>query len=88
MVKVKADKTDLQMGTNFKHSNRWKQHLKEKGNITWHSASEEGAVGDLGWDQKWRENVKPIITKYALKDIFNLNEMALLSMHNQREFQR
>jgi len=52
MVKVKADKTDLQMGTNFKHSNRWKQHLKEKGNITWHSASEEGAVGDLGWDQK------------------------------------
>jgi CTP-dependent riboflavin kinase len=87
MVKVKADETALKMGINFKRSNRWMQHLKEKGNITWHSVS-EGAVADLGWAQKRQENVKPFVTKYALKDIFNLNEMALFSMHNQREFQR
>lgn len=33
MVKVKADETVLKMGMNFKCSNRWTQHLKERGNI-------------------------------------------------------
>jgi transposase len=77
MVKVKADEIALKIGVNFKHSNRWMQRLKERGNITWHSASEEGAASELGWAEKQQENVKPIITKYALKDIFNLNEMVL-----------
>jgi len=33
MVKVKADEIALKMGINFKCSNRWTQHLKERGNI-------------------------------------------------------
>jgi len=77
MVKVKADEIALKTGINFKRSNRWLQHLKQKGNITWHSVSEEGAAADLGWAEKWQETVKPIVTKYALKNIFNLNEKAL-----------
>jgi len=32
-VKVKADEIALKMGINFKCSNRWTQHLKERGNI-------------------------------------------------------
>jgi hypothetical protein len=47
--------------------------------------SGEGASADLDLAEKWQENVKPIVTQYALKDIFNLDEMALFIMHNQRE---
>jgi hypothetical protein len=52
MVKVKADETALNVGIDFKHSNRWMQHLKERGNITCHSVSEEGAAADLDWADK------------------------------------
>ena len=39
--------------------------------------SGEGASADLDLAEQWRENVKPTITQYALKDIFNPDEMAL-----------
>jgi len=51
MVEVKADEIALKMGINFKCSNRWTQLLKERGNITWHPAS-EGAAADLGSAEK------------------------------------
>lgn len=42
---------------------------KQRQNFTWQSVSREGASAE-----KWAEHVKPIITPYALKDIFNLDE--------------
>jgi hypothetical protein len=37
----------------------------------------EGASADLDSAEKWRQNVKPIVTQYAAKDIFNMDETAL-----------
>ena len=71
-VKGTADEIAMKIGINFKCSNGWLQCY----NITCHSLSGEGASADLDSTEKWRENVKPIITQYAL-DIFNLDEMAL-----------
>jgi hypothetical protein len=34
--------------------------------------------------EKWAEHVKPIITPYALKDIFNLDETAHFIIYNIR----
>jgi hypothetical protein len=39
--------------------------------------SGEGASADLDSAENWQENVKPIVTRYAPKDFFNLDEMAL-----------
>jgi hypothetical protein len=80
-VKGKADEIAL------KCSNGWLQHFKERHNITWHSLSGEGASADLDLTEKWRENVKLVITQYASKDIFNRDETHFFIMHNQRELQ-
>jgi len=36
----------------------------------------EGISADVDSAEKWQEYVKPVITQYALKDIFNLDKMA------------
>jgi hypothetical protein len=65
------------MGINLKCSTGWLQRFKERRNITWHSVSGGGASANLDSADKWRENVKPIVTQYAPNDIFNRDEMAL-----------
>ena len=52
---------------------------KQRQNFTRQSVSREGASAE-----KWAEHVKPIITPYALKDIFNLDETAHFIMYNGR----
>jgi len=66
---VKAVETTLKICTNFKCSNGWLQHFKERHDITWHSVS-GGASADLDLVLKWQENVKPIATKYAKEGHF------------------
>jgi hypothetical protein len=51
---------------------------KQRQNVTWQSVS-RGASAEM-----WAEHVKPIITPYALKDIFNLDETAHFIMYNRR----
>jgi Tc5 transposase DNA-binding domain. len=75
-VEVKADEIALKMCINFKCSNGWLQHFKERHNITCHSVS-GGAAADLDLVPKWQENVKPIVTQHVPKDIFNLDETAV-----------
>jgi len=52
---------------------------KHRQNFTWQSVSREGVSAE-----KWAEHVKLIITPYALKDIFNLDETTHFIMYNAR----
>jgi hypothetical protein len=61
---VKAVETALKICINFKCSNGWLQHFKERHDTTWHSVS-GGASADLDLVVKCQENVKPIATQYA-----------------------
>jgi len=70
----------LVMGTDFKCSYGWLHKFKQRQNFTWQSVSRKGASAE-----KWAEHVKPIITPYTLKDIFNLDETAHFIMYNGKE---
>jgi hypothetical protein len=52
---------------------------KERQNFTRQSVTRECVSAE-----KWAEHAKPIITPYALKDIFNLDETAHFIMYNGR----
>jgi hypothetical protein len=41
------------------------------------SHEQEGATADADSAEKWCENMTPIITQYAAKDIFNMDETTI-----------
>jgi len=69
-----ANKVGLE---SFKASNGWLRKLRERHNISFKRISSEGNSVDTNVIENWFEKLKPLISDYGPKNIFNCDETHL-----------